>query len=120
MILKPSSQGILSYEPSGSLDHARQEAARRGDAASHEGFVAPRTPIEGQLARIWTQVLGIEHIGVRDHFQDLGGRSLHATQIFSRLKSDMGINFPRSLILTAPTIELMASCIETLYYTKHS
>jgi len=115
MVLKSTSQGILSYEPSESLDHAGQEVARRND-----NFVAPRTPIEGQLARIWAQVLGIEQVSVRDHFQDLGGRSLHATQIFSRLKSDLGINFPRSLILTAPTIELMASCIETLHYTRHS
>lgn len=115
MILKPASQTILFSDPSEPSDRARQGIARRD-----EGFVAPRTPIEGLLADIWTQVLGIEHIGVRDHFQDLGGRSLHATQIFSRLKSDLGVNFPRSLILTAPTIELMASCIETLYYTKHS
>src|SRR5581483_8673049 len=120
MVLKSTSQGILSYEPSGSLDHARQEAARRSDAASHEGFIAPRTPIEGQLARIWTQILGIEHIGVRDHFQDLGGRSLHDTQFFARLKSDIRINVPRSLILTAQPSELMASCIETHYYAKES
>lgn len=115
MMLKSTSQAILSSDLSEPLEHTRQEVARLND-----NFVAPRTPIEGQLACIWTQVLGIEPIGVRDHFQDLGGRSLHATQIFSRLKSDLGVSFPRSLILTAPTIELMASCIETLYYSKHS
>lgn len=115
MILKSASQTVLFPDSSEPLDCARQEAVRR-----NEDFVAPRTPIEGQLVRIWAQVLGIEYIGVRDHFQDLGGRSLHATQIFSRLKSDLGVNFPRSLILTAPTIELMASCIETACYTKHS
>lgn len=119
MTLKFTGQGRLSREQPGSLDQARQEAARRNEAAADNVFVAPRTPIEGLLARIWTQVLGIEQIGVRDRFQDLGGRSLHATQIFSRLQSDLGVNFPRSLILQAPTIETMANCIETVYYTKH-
>ncbi|MEO9028671.1 MAG: phosphopantetheine-binding protein [Ktedonobacteraceae bacterium] len=76
-------------------------------------YAAPRTPIEEILVRIWTQVLGCEHIGIKDHFQDLGGTSLHATRIFSRLRDDLGIHFPRSLILEVPTIAQMAAYIET-------
>ena len=76
-------------------------------------YVAPRTPIEEMLTRVWTQVLGCERVGVKDHFQDLGGTSLHATRIFSRLREDLGINLPRSIILQTPTIAQMAAYIET-------
>lgn len=75
-------------------------------------YIAPRTPIEEALARIWTQVLGRERVGVKDHFQDLGGTSLHATRIFSRLRDDLGVNLSRSLILQFPTVAQMAAYIE--------
>ncbi len=76
-------------------------------------YVAPRTPIEEALAHIWAQVLGCERVGVEDHFQDLGGTSLHATRIFSHLRDDMGITLARSLILQFPTVAQMAAYIET-------
>lgn len=76
-------------------------------------YVPSRTPIEETLVRIWAQVLGREHVGVKDHFQDLGGTSLHATRIFSRLRDDLGVSLPRSLILQFPTITQMAAYIET-------
>jgi acyl carrier protein len=76
-------------------------------------YIAPRTPIEEALAAIWAQVLGYERVGVKDLFQDLGGTSLHATRIFSRLRDDLGVNMSRSLILQFPTIAQMAAYIET-------
>jgi len=81
-------------------------------------YVAPRTPIEEMLVGIWVQVLGFDRVGVKDHFQDLGGTSLHATRIFLHLKNDLGINFPRSLILEMPTIAQMAAYIETTCYPE--
>lgn len=47
-------------------------------------FVAPRNPIEQLLAKIWTEVLGLEHVGVFDNFFDLGGDSILSVQIISR------------------------------------
>ena len=79
-------------------------------------YVAPRTPIEEMLVKIWAQVLGCERVGIKDQFQDLGGTSLHATRIFSRLRDDLGVNLSRSLILQAPTIAQMAEYIEATCY----
>ncbi len=76
-------------------------------------YRAPRTPVEEVLATIWAQVLDCECVGVEDHFQDLGGTSLHATRIFSRLRDVLGVSLPRSLILQLPTIAQMATYIET-------
>ncbi|MBA2394850.1 MAG: hypothetical protein H0V70_19155 [Ktedonobacteraceae bacterium] len=75
-------------------------------------YVPPRTSIEETLVRIWGQVLGREHVGIKDHFQDLGGTSLHATRIFMRLRDDLGVSLSRSLILQFPTITQMATYIE--------
>ena len=50
-----------------------------------EPFVAPRTRIEEILAALWTDILGIDRVGVHDHFFELGGDSLRATQIANRL-----------------------------------
>lgn len=82
-------------------------------SSTEQVYVAPRTQIEETLARIWAQVLGRERVGIKDHFQDLGGTSLHATRIFAHLRDDLGVNLSRSLILQFPTITQMASYIET-------
>ncbi|MGZ3458577.1 MAG: thioesterase domain-containing protein [Archangium sp.] len=48
--------------------------------------VAPRTPSEEAIARVWPEVLGVHPIGVHDDFYDLGGESLSSLQLRSRLQ----------------------------------
>ena len=80
-------------EPDASLDSGRS------------GFVAPRTPLEGLVAEIWCEVLGIEGIGVQDDFFDLGGHSLLATRVLSRLGEEFGLELPLQVIFETPTVE---------------
>ncbi|HVR99263.1 MAG TPA: amino acid adenylation domain-containing protein [Thermoanaerobaculia bacterium] len=47
-------------------------------------YVAPRTPAEAELARIWQEILGFERVGIHDNFFDLGGDSILSIQIISR------------------------------------
>jgi len=76
-----------------------------------ETFVAPRTPIEEVLAGIWTELLGVDPIGVHDNFFELGGHSLLATQVISRLREAFQINLPLSCLFEAPSIAGLASLI---------
>ena len=48
-------------------------------------YVAPRTPIEREMSQIWSELLGLESVGVNDPFIELGGDSLRATQLISRV-----------------------------------
>ena len=75
-------------------------------------FVAPCTPTEVTLARIWTQVLGTEPIGIDDNFFDLGGHSLLSLKIVDRVEKELGVQVrPRELV-TQTLGQLAATCEE--------
>lgn len=75
-------------------------------------FVAPRTPLERDLVEIWADVLGIDGIGVEDHFIDLGGDSLVATRVFLRVQESCAAQVSLADLLAAPTIAALATFIE--------
>ncbi|MBD2510747.1 amino acid adenylation domain-containing protein [Nostoc muscorum FACHB-395] len=77
-----------------------------------ETFVAPSTPIEEKLAKIWAEVLGIQHLGVNDNFFHLGGHSLTATQFLSRVRDVLQVELPFQSIFESPTIANFAKLIE--------
>jgi acyl carrier protein len=75
-------------------------------------FAAPRTPIESRLAEIWAQVLGLDRVGIHDHFLDLGGDSMLATQVFARVREEFGVEMTMIAFFEMPTIALQAKNIE--------
>jgi amino acid adenylation domain-containing protein len=75
-------------------------------------FVAPRTPTEAKLARISTEVLGVDQVGIHDNFFDLGGHSLAATRLISRVIEELQVEIPLPSLFAAPTIAQMAAVIE--------
>ncbi len=78
------------------------------------GFVLPRTPIEAQLVRIWSQVLGVESIGVKDNFFELGGHSLLATQVLSEINSAFGLDLAIQMMFESPTVAGIADYIKVM------
>jgi amino acid adenylation domain-containing protein len=74
-------------------------------------FVPPMTPIEQKLAEIWSEILDIRPIGKRDKFLELGGNSLQATRIISRIIHTFQVRLSMQSLLAAATIAEMAVLI---------
>jgi acyl-CoA synthetase (AMP-forming)/AMP-acid ligase II/acyl carrier protein len=90
---------------------AEKFAARLSEQRVYE-FLAPQTQAEKTLAAIWSQVLGIERIGVQDNFFHLGGDSIRATQIISRVRDAMHTELSFLSFFETPTVGGLARCIE--------
>ena len=64
----------------------------------------PRSPFEGKLAAIWSEVLKIKRVDIHDNFFDLGGHSLLGVQLFARIEKEFGVRLPLSLLFRAQTV----------------
>ena len=104
----------LPLTPNGKVD--RKALPVPGDVRASLGaeYTAPRTEMEQKLAQIWAQVLKLEQVGVNDNFFDLGGHSLMATQVVSRVREQLNVELPLSEMFGYPTVAELASAIELL------
>jgi amino acid adenylation domain-containing protein len=75
-------------------------------------FVAPRTPVELRTAELWTELLGNRRIGAFDDFFSVGGQSLLAMRLISRIRAAFEIELPLRVLFEAPTLAGMSSHIE--------
>jgi amino acid adenylation domain-containing protein len=96
----------LPLNANGKVDRAALPAP--GPAVAPSGRVPPRTPAEALVADIFEQVLGTRP-GVHDNFFDLGGHSLRATQVVSRVREAFGAEVPLRALFEAPTVAEMAA-----------
>ncbi|WP_282081548.1 phosphopantetheine-binding protein, partial [Aquimarina algiphila] len=75
-------------------------------------YVAPSSVLEVQLVEIWQEVLGIEKIGIHDDFFELGGNSLNAIKINSRVKKNLDLDIEIKSLFVFKTIGELASQID--------
>lgn len=76
------------------------------------GYVAPQNEFEEIIAGVWQEVLEIGKIGVHDQFLDLGGNSLKAIQMVSRLNSALDLQMMPNIIFEKPTVAALAVQVE--------
>nr|MBC8231639.1 non-ribosomal peptide synthetase [bacterium] len=101
----------LPLTPNGKIDRRGLPAPDQARPDLEVEFVTPRTPIEETLARIWTEVLGLEKIGVNDNFFELGGHSLLATQVMSRIRKIFRVELLLRYLFESPTVAEMSNVI---------
>jgi len=97
-------QRIAALDDASKIVNAIRAGSRVRQSKTGEPPVAPRTPTEEQMARIWMDVLNIDQVGVHDNFFELGGHSLLATQLLSRVHDVFDVKPPLRAIFETPTI----------------
>ena len=102
----------LPLTPNGKVDRRSLPAADDARTARVEGRVAPRTPVEELLTRVWAELLKVEAVGTHEDFFDLGGHSLLATQLVSRVRRHFGVELPLGSFFEAPTVAAQAALVE--------
>jgi amino acid adenylation domain-containing protein len=105
----------LPRTPNGKVDRRALPAAQQTPEPAR--FVAPRSATEVALARIWSEVLHVDSIGVQDGFFELGGNSLLATRLLARYHETFGIDMSLRDLFRAPTIALLAEAVDRLRET---
>jgi non-ribosomal peptide synthase protein (TIGR01720 family) len=98
----------LPLLPNGKVDRGALPVPEGHRPELEKSFVAPLTLIERQLAQVWSQVLGIEEVGVHDNFFDLGGDSILAIRVAARVNQSGLQLTPRQLFQNQTIAELAA------------
>ncbi len=83
-------------------------------------YVPPENSVQTQLCSIWADVLGIERVGIRDNFFDLGGHSLQASRVIARLRETLQFDVPLRLFFENPTIADLALAITELQASQEA
>jgi phthiocerol/phenolphthiocerol synthesis type-I polyketide synthase E len=74
-------------------------------------YVAPENELQTEIAAIWSEVLGIERVGLRDNLFDLGGNSLIALRILSKLRLRFDVELPVTVLFEAPTVLALSEAV---------
>ncbi|WP_298731700.1 phosphopantetheine-binding protein, partial [uncultured Chitinophaga sp.] len=96
----------LPLTANGKIDKRRLPAP--GGNLFNETYIAPTNDTEQQLVNIWQEVLGKDKIGIKDNFFDLGGHSLTAIRILSRIRNEFKVELRMDTVFSNATIEFIA------------
>ena len=101
----------LPTTPNGKIDRRALPDVDATGVVRTERYVAPRTSTEAAIARIWQDVLGAARVGVEDSFFDLGGDSLSAVQMVSRVREEFGVALALRRLFERPTVAELARLV---------
>ncbi|RKZ89881.1 MAG: non-ribosomal peptide synthetase [Candidatus Parabeggiatoa sp. nov. 1] len=102
----------IPLTPNGKIDRHALPSPKTALKVPEANYVAPSTPTEKMLASIWTEVLGIEKVGIHDNFFEFGGHSLLATQLVSRIHETFSVKLPLRDLFESPTVAKLTERIE--------
>ncbi|MCU0290187.1 MAG: condensation domain-containing protein, partial [Acidobacteria bacterium] len=102
----------IPLTPNGKID---RKALPKPELKAGDGYLAPRDEIEKKLVDLWAEVLDSQahvSIGIDDNFFQLGGHSLKATILVSRIHKNLNVHVPLAEIFKRPTVRGLAEYIK--------
>ena len=118
----PSAFVLLNAMPLTSNGKVNRGALPAPDFAvleSQGDYSAPQTPIEEMLAAVFSDVLRVERVSVNDNFFEMGGHSLSATQVVSRIRQNLRVVLPVRVLFESPTVAALAQVVERNQRSQH-
>ena len=105
---------FMPLTPNGKIDRLRLRTPENVTSNSTDkSCIAPRTPTESTLAKIWSEILNTEPVGIRDNFFDLGGDSLLTIRLIKEINQQFKRELPLSSLFLNPTIEGLADSLDS-------
>ncbi|HEY1234438.1 MAG TPA: non-ribosomal peptide synthetase [Candidatus Binatia bacterium] len=101
----------LPLTPSGKIDRLALPLPQGTRPDLEVAYTEPQSDVERLLAEIWAEVLAIDPVGIHDDFFDLGGDSLAAARVISRVRQKFELNLPIKALFDAPTVARMAEVV---------
>jgi aryl carrier-like protein len=102
----------LPLTPNGKVDRRKLSLLSGVPRPREEEYCPPQTPAQELLAGIWADILKAPRVGITDNFFHIGGHSLLAMQVVSRIRELLAVNVPVRQLFETPTIEALAKNIE--------
>jgi amino acid adenylation domain-containing protein/thioester reductase-like protein/non-ribosomal peptide synthase protein (TIGR01720 family) len=102
----------LPLTPNGKVDRQALKAPDISRLKGESNFVAPRNSIEQKLAQLWSQILGLQEVGIYDNFFELGGDSILSMQIIAKARQ-AGLQLTPKHIFEHQTIAELAAIAQT-------
>jgi len=103
----------LPLTAGGKLDRRALPDPRLADEPPDADHRPPRSAVERRLAEIWSGLLGNERIGLDDDFFDLGGNSLLALQVVTRIRAELRLALPLHVVFERPTLAGLVEAVES-------
>lgn len=100
---EPAAAGGIEFPERLSEPHERPEL--------RTVYAKPGTPLEQMVADVWQSILGIEGVGSHDNFFEMGGHSLMAIQLVSRLRELLQVDIGLTALFEFPTVAQLANHI---------
>ena len=105
---------VVPLMPNGKVDRKKLAEIALADKSAPVAtteYEAPQGELEQALAKVWSEVLGVERVGRNEDFVALGGHSLLALRLISGIKRSTGLALPLTAMLAAPTVRAQAALL---------
>jgi acyl carrier protein len=108
----------MPLTPNGKVNRRALPTPEQARMVRHHEYVPPVTAVEESLAGIYAQVLELERVSRTDNFFEIGGHSLMATQVLSRIREVFQVELPLRSIFETPSVAGLGEAIEAAVRDK--